>query len=254
MTLRRNEHHQPSSAFNSPLPSHNGFSTRTRLRPGGPLPSHFDNPPSSKGSLPCFEDIGMRTLNHQPASSNGQFLLNRRPYFSTMMKNQLPSTPLVKQKTVGCSSPRVQMYRTRVVYSDARDAIKAQEAAVWKRPIGLWLTTLRRPLIDSLGLSASPKDLGLCSAFKDITSTLDWTWWLAMATLCIWLNFPYERREPYLTFFPRHISSPEIDSSWMTTCKINICDMNWLQNFSRLSLSASYTKSQCLCSSLTEKK
>ena len=52
-----------------------------------------------------------------------------------MMKNvntnHHPSTPLVKQKTAGCSSPRVQMYQTRVVYSDARDAIKAaQEAAV----------------------------------------------------------------------------------------------------------------------------
>ena len=67
---------------------------------------------------------------------NSQFLLNRRPYFSTIKPSNnsglLPSTPLVKQKTSGCASPRVQMYRTRVVYSDARDAvnIKAQEAAV----------------------------------------------------------------------------------------------------------------------------
>ena len=107
-------------------------------------------------SLPSFEEIGMRTLatsgstglhynspggtgsqnNHDPNKGGGQFLLNRRPYFNTMMKtantNHHPSTPLVKQKTAGCSSPRVQMYRTRVVYSDARDAIKAaaQEAAV----------------------------------------------------------------------------------------------------------------------------
>ena len=132
MTLRRNQ-----EAF-TPSP-HNGFSTRTRLRPGGPPPLHpnttFDNP--SNGSLPSFEEIGMRTFGHNHSQNQGQFLLNRRPYFSTMMKNngqniyQTPATPLVKQKTLGCSSPRVQMYRTRVVYSDARDAIKAaQEAAV----------------------------------------------------------------------------------------------------------------------------
>ena len=181
MTLRRNEQ-QPhlaasmasfssgsASAFNSPLPSHNGFSTRTRLRPGGPtLSSHQDNPQlflqhttrnnkiggnfQNNGSLPSFEEIGMKTLAHPTSAAsaatsqqmpyglshqNSQFLLNRRPYFSTIkpLSNNsglLPSTPLVKQKTSGCASPRVQMYRTRVVYSDARDAvnIKAQEAAV----------------------------------------------------------------------------------------------------------------------------
>ena len=183
MTLRRNEQ-QPhlaasmasfssgsASAFNSPLPSHNGFSTRTRLRPGGPSSSSQlqDNPQppflhhttrnkiggnfQNNGSLPSFEEIGMKTLAHPTSSSsavaaassqhqyhphhqNSQFLLNRRPYFSTIKPSNnsglLPSTPLVKQKTSGCASPRVQMYRTRVVYSDARDAvnIKAQEAAV----------------------------------------------------------------------------------------------------------------------------
>ena len=77
----------------------------------------------------------MKTLGHPTSSNmsqtNGQFLLNRRPYFSTIKPaHQGPSTPLVKQKTAGCASPRVQMYRTRAVYSDARDAIKAQEAAV----------------------------------------------------------------------------------------------------------------------------
>ena len=157
-----------ASAFNSPLPSHNGFSTRTRLRPGGPSSSSQlqDNPQpflhhttrnkiggnfQNNGSLPSFEEIGMKTLAHPTSSSssaaaassqqyhhhqNSQFLLNRRPYFSTIKPSNnsglLPSTPLVKQKTSGCASPRVQMYRTRVVYSDARDAvnIKAQEAAV----------------------------------------------------------------------------------------------------------------------------
>ena len=147
MTLRRNNEFSSfacppsvggggsSSAFSSPVPTHQGFSTRTRLRPGGPPPT-LDNPRSTStlrnGSL---EEIGMRTL-HSPTAANNQFLLNRRPYFSTMLKagaanTHHPSTPLVKQKTSGCSSPRVQMYRTRVVYSDARDAIKAaQEAAV----------------------------------------------------------------------------------------------------------------------------
>ena len=108
MTLRRNEQPQPSgasmasfssgsaSAFNSPLPSHNGFSTRTRLRPGGPSNSpsssnNFqDNPQllflhtttrntnkiggnfQNNGSLPSFEEIGMKTLAH-PTSSTSEF-------------------------------------------------------------------------------------------------------------------------------------------------------------------------------------
>ena len=105
MTLRRNEAHLSgtTSAFSSPLPSHhhyNGFSTRTRLRPGGPVPppmttSIFDNPeanPSSRNkrnnvaSLPSFEEIGMKTMASSSSSSQnnqqGQFLLNRRPYLS----------------------------------------------------------------------------------------------------------------------------------------------------------------------------
>ena len=160
MTLRRSEAQQNSpsirattSAFNSPLPNHGGFSTRTRLRPGGPansitssnFSSFLDNPssynkttPKNHDSLPTFEEFSMKTMNPNQLQNSPQhnFLLNRRPYFSTMMKspnnlpNNHPPTPLVKQKTSGCSSPRVQMYRTRVVYSDAKDAIKAQEAAV----------------------------------------------------------------------------------------------------------------------------
>ena len=73
---------------------------------------------------------GHPATGYPSGQNNGQFLLNRRPYFSTIKPTGLPSTPLVKQKTTGCASPRVQMYRTRVVYSDARDAIQAQEAAV----------------------------------------------------------------------------------------------------------------------------
>ena len=74
--------------------------------------------------------LGHPATGYPSGQNNGQFLLNRRPYFSTIKPTGLPSTPLVKQKTTGCASPRVQMYRTRVVYSDARDAIQAQEAAV----------------------------------------------------------------------------------------------------------------------------
>lgn len=131
MTLRRSEKPFSASAFSSPVPSHDNFSTRTRLRPGGPTlnpTNHFDNL-SRNGSLPSFEGIGMRTLDGR---NQGQFLANRRPYLTkTLMAQGIPATPLVKQKTAGCSSPRVQMYRTRVVYSDVRDeALKAaQEAA-----------------------------------------------------------------------------------------------------------------------------
>jgi hypothetical protein len=165
MTIRRDDqllaYGGSSSAFSSPIPGghhphQNGFSTRTRLRPGGPT-ANFDNPTRSSssssygttarrnGSLPSFEEISMRTMSNQqqqPAGHQSNFLLNRRPYHGNMIPkasnnsglyqlHQQPSTPLVKQRTAGCASPRVQMYRTRVVYSDASDAIiKAQEAAV----------------------------------------------------------------------------------------------------------------------------
>ena len=92
MTLRRNEHPQQqphlasfssgsASAFNSPLPSHNGFSTRTRLRPGGPMNNHYqqDNPQFHRiknGSLPSFEDIG------KPFIPNYSFSLKK-----TMLRN-----------------------------------------------------------------------------------------------------------------------------------------------------------------------
>ena len=112
MTLRRNEAHLSgtTSAFSSPLPIHNGFSTRTRLRPGGPhsqqqqqstVSAFHDNPTnnsgtacspfragfvsesrpaavlgtsksqstSNNGSLPSFEEIGMRTLSSSSTTS-----------------------------------------------------------------------------------------------------------------------------------------------------------------------------------------
>ena len=49
---------------------------------------------------------------------------------------QMPTTPIVKQRTFNnsvVSSPRVQMYRTRVVYNDTRPSsagLMAHEAAV----------------------------------------------------------------------------------------------------------------------------
>ena len=61
MTLRRNEGPHPSSyatsgtsvsAFSSPLPVHNGFSTRTRLRPGGPQQSSQ----SQQSTISTFHD------------------------------------------------------------------------------------------------------------------------------------------------------------------------------------------------------
>lgn len=141
-----------SSGFGSPNNFRNnyGFSTRTRLRPGGPS-SHLETRGRSSyvnghgttrrnGSLPSFEEIGMRTLStsqhnqqiQQIQQQQQQMMMGplRRPYYGTMADKRQPATPLVKQRTVGCASPRVQMYRTRVVYSDVRDAIKAQEAAV----------------------------------------------------------------------------------------------------------------------------
>ena len=56
-------------------------------------------------------------------------------FYGTMGAN---ATPLVKQKTnLGEESPRVQMFRTRVIYSDVKDNIgggmvnnRAQEASV----------------------------------------------------------------------------------------------------------------------------
>ncbi len=165
MTMRRDDlihsHRNSTTAspiFRSSMAGNNammadGFSTRTRLRPGGPpipfggghnpneIPlHHYGTTARRNGSLPSFEEINMRPLNNgghcsglggqpqQPPNSSN-FLLNRRPLYGTMA-SRTPATPLVKQRTAGCASPRVQMYRTRVVYSDARDAIKAQEAAV----------------------------------------------------------------------------------------------------------------------------
>ncbi len=150
MTLRRDDLRSSASTSASPAryrgsaaQNADGFSTRTRLRPGGPAaPSGLDGYANGygttargrNGSLPSFEEINMRPLNNGNAPEYHQqqqqhFLLNRRPLYGTMASRP-PATPLVKQRTAGCASPRVQMYRTRVVYSDVRDAIKAQEAAV----------------------------------------------------------------------------------------------------------------------------
>ena len=128
MTLRRNEQPQPSgasmasfssgsaSAFNSPLPSHNGFSTRTRLRPGGPSNSpsssnNFqDNPQllflhtttrntnkiggnfQNNGSLPSFEEIGMKTLAHPTSSTSEikfQIFIRQKHIFLHFQKYQI---------------------------------------------------------------------------------------------------------------------------------------------------------------------
>ena len=65
MTLRRNEGPHPSSyatsgtsvsAFSSPLPVHNGFSTRTRLRPGGPQSQSSQQQSSQQSTISTFHD------------------------------------------------------------------------------------------------------------------------------------------------------------------------------------------------------
>ena len=145
------------------------FSTRTRLRPGGPLSnvansreSHLRSPITASnpnrnymatminGSLPSvtmseFEEIGMKTmqgLGPSNKSSNGRipnfplqddlYQLSSRNRLNIMGRHtQSPATPLVKMRINTkesavlngdeCPNPRVQMYGTRVVYSD-RDA------------------------------------------------------------------------------------------------------------------------------------
>ena len=93
------------------------FPTRTRLRPGGPQGRSYASATlRNNGSLPSFaategfEEIAMRTLSQKP-----EF----RGYWDTAgPKTMYPPTPLVKQRTTGCASPRVQMYKTRVFYSE----------------------------------------------------------------------------------------------------------------------------------------
>ena len=140
------------------------FSTRTRLRPGGPpsnvansrerhlrSPMNNFNPNRSymatmrNGSLPSvtmseFEEIGMKTMQgFGPGNKCSNFPLQEDLYQLSsrnrlnIMGRQLqsPATPLVKMKTNtkqnaaingdDSFNPRVQMYGTRVVYSD-RDA------------------------------------------------------------------------------------------------------------------------------------
>ena len=111
------------------------FMTRTRLRPGGPA-----NSPSSMASagyinqrrmfngstmvrfnggvsggsmmeMDDFGNCGSRTLAARGGSGG---------YFgghSTFASVAAPATPLVKQRTSAGGSPRVQMYRTRLVFS-----------------------------------------------------------------------------------------------------------------------------------------
>ena len=153
------------------------FSTRTRLRPGGPsslssgvksrdrlqssnlISNHNFIATLRNGSLPSvtmseFEEIGMRTMHHgldrgaannfcndgstfADGRLNGYYLQNmgdQKYHQQLATRNRAagawrgPATPLVKLRInakstdhggdSSCLSPRVQMYRTRVVYSD----------------------------------------------------------------------------------------------------------------------------------------
>lgn len=133
------------------------FDFRTRLRPGGP--NHSDHRPSSVSRINqrnTFEEVGMRTLatDRSPRfpKQNGSRSANpdidqdfdenyTPPYYNhTLFKGSIhspmPSTPLARQRAglSNTGSPRVQMYRTRVVYNDAKPrngtAIGIQEASV----------------------------------------------------------------------------------------------------------------------------
>eukprot|EP00096_Caligus_rogercresseyi_P012859 TRINITY_DN5523_c0_g2_i1.p1 TRINITY_DN5523_c0_g2~~TRINITY_DN5523_c0_g2_i1.p1 ORF type:complete len:147 (-),score=33.33 TRINITY_DN5523_c0_g2_i1:156-596(-) len=107
--------------------------TRTRLRPGGPSgespissSATLRHPPSMSNNL-SDEEISMRTLGlRHPRINTNNNNKPREPLFpvSTAFYGTLsnkPATPLVKQRTAGSASPRVQMYRTRVVYSDSNE-------------------------------------------------------------------------------------------------------------------------------------
>ena len=66
-----------------------------------------------------FEEIAMRTLNRPTQPWVG--VQDHHP-MGGYPHGFPPATPLVKQRTLGCASPRVQMYKpTRVFYSGAVD-------------------------------------------------------------------------------------------------------------------------------------
>lgn len=176
LSLLGRPHYGSSVKLESPLIEAGDarFSTRTRLRPGGPgqnqqhsslmggcytstLKNGDFGSSIRNGSMPSMasanEELNLRSMaptkpggqgyprsDQASSSSKGQFGLGSRflddPYQtngtgsnkgSSMQFGSVsgsPMTPLVKQKTLGCSSPRVQVYRTRVVYSD-RDPLAA---------------------------------------------------------------------------------------------------------------------------------
>ena len=124
------------------------FSTRTRLRPGGPTgqtrePRYQSASASGKRTLNTrrpgsamsnFEEVRMRTMApikrpERPHMGNDldlEYPDHFESYTSTLLQGrggfQQPSTPLAKHRNSpgNLSSPRIQMYRTRVVYNDAR--------------------------------------------------------------------------------------------------------------------------------------
>jgi hypothetical protein len=135
------------------------FSTldlRTRLRPGGPNHSERPSSVSRLNQRNTFEEVGMRTLSSERSprflKQNNSRLANtdvdqdfdesyNPPYYNhTLFKGSIhspiPTTPIARQRTglSNTGSPRVQMYRTRVVYNDAKPrngtAIGIQEASV----------------------------------------------------------------------------------------------------------------------------
>jgi len=118
------------------------FSTRTRLRPGGPAGQPREprsqaqssgkrtlNPRRPGSGMSNFEEVRMRTMapTKRPQLANDlEYPEQFESYSSTLLQGrggfQQPSTPLAKHQNspANMSSPRIQMYRTRVVYNDAR--------------------------------------------------------------------------------------------------------------------------------------
>lgn len=185
------------------------FSTRTRLKPGGPA-SHqsrgststlADRSSSSSSTrrpgsvMSNFEEVGMRSMT----SKKRNFV--RRPpppnettdfesFSNTLLTGghnlafHLPRTPIVKQRTPNSPGNHlanlpasVQMYRTRVVYSDSRPSSGAGlmnlEAAVWG---ALTVAFLHRPPRFVLNKSRSMRCWHSRSGFSCTVVDQVWTW------------------------------------------------------------------------------
>ena len=112
------------------------FLTRTRLRPGGPPPSrrYHSNDPQAVYGTPVMTS-NRRMFNGEETDFTREMFPVSAAFYGTMGGC---ATPLVKQRVANGRGQRddgfarVQMFRTRVVYSDNREGnvIQSQEASV----------------------------------------------------------------------------------------------------------------------------